>query len=279
MALVTDSSACLPGPLVAALAIRVLPITVHLPGLNRLDGDEGLDEQVYQALEADQPVKSSPPSAADYLGAIDEVRADRVVVVVPASEFTEMCHHAVLACELSGGRAVTFDSRTAAAGQALVALAGAEAAAAGEPLEQVLRTMEEASSRVDLVASLDELGPLQRSGRVPSPSLGPTRPEDARTVFRMRQGAVELLARVKSPDEALRRVHREWATGGGPGATSCAVFHADRPELARQLGDQLRRVTMVAGFSAAMGINTGRGVVGAAWLASRDEPGTAGDQP
>lgn len=274
VALVTDSSACLPAPVVAALAIRILPITVHLPGLSRSDGTEGLPAQVYQALEADQPVKSSPPSVADYLGAIDEADAEAVVVVVPASEFTDMRSHALLACELSGGRAVTVDSRTAAAGQALVVLAGAEAASSGAPLERVLRAIEEASSRVDLVASLDELGPLRRSGRVPSPSLGPARLVDARTVFRMRRGAVEPLARVGSPGAALRRIHQEWEGGGGPGATSCAVFHADCPELASQLGERLSGVTMVAGFSAAMGINTGRGVVGAAWLSSADGPVT-----
>ncbi len=267
VALVTDSSACLPARLVDSLAIRVLPITVHLPGTNRLDGAEGLPEQVYQALEADQPVKSSPPSVADYLGAIDEAGADAVVIVVPAAEFTEMRSHAMVACELSGGRAVTVDSRTAAAGQALVVLAGAEAAASGEPLERVLRSLEEASGRVDLVASVAELGPLRRSGRVPSPSLGPARSEGARTVFRMRRGAVEPLARVGTAGAALQRIRQEWAATGGPGAIQCAVFHSDCPELASQLGERLSSVTMVAGFSAAMGINTGRGVVGAAWLA------------
>ncbi len=277
VALVTDSSACLPAPLVAALAIRVLPITVHLPGMNRLDGDQGLPEQVYQALEADQPVRSSPPSVADYLGAIDQAGAEAdleaVVLVVPAAEFTDMRSHALIACDLSGGRAVAVDSRTAAAGQALVVLAGAEAAAAGESLERVLRAIEEATRRVDLVASVAELGPLRRSGRVPSPSLGPARPAEARSVFRMRRGAVEPLARVESADAALQRIHQEWRAGGGPGATSCALFHADCPELASQLGEQLRAVTMVAGFSAAMGINTGRGVVGAAWLPSPPGPG------
>ncbi len=272
VALVTDSSACLPAPLVAALAIRVLPITVHLPGSNCLDGVEGLPEQVYQALETDQPVKSSPPSVADYLGAIDEADTEAVVLVVPAAEFTEMRNHAQIACELSGGRAVAIDSRTAAAGQALVTLAGAEAAATGQPLERVLRAIEAASSRVDLVASVAELGPLRRSGRVPSPSLGPAQSEEARTVFRMRRGAVAPLARVTSTDAALHRIRQEWSTGGGPGATSCAVFHADCPELASQLGKQLTGVTVVAGFSAAMGINTGRGVVGAAWLPSASGP-------
>ncbi|MGH9064955.1 MAG: DegV family protein [Acidimicrobiales bacterium] len=269
VAVVTDSNVCLPAPLVDTLGIRVLPITVHLPGADCLDGEDALSSRVYAALDDDQPVKSSPPSVAEYLAAIEEADAGAVVVVTPAVEFTSMHTYASLACELAGRRAVAVDSRTAAAGAGLVALAGARAASEGGSLETVLRVVEEASTRVDLVASVAELRTLWRRGHVASQVLdqpgreGQARP---RTLFRFRRGAVEALDPAPSAEAALDAVWARWAGGGGPGATSCVVFHADDPELAARLEARLGSVSFVSGFSAAMGIHTGRGVVGAAWL-------------
>lgn len=270
VAIVTDSSACLPAATSGPLGIRVLPITVHLPGSDHLDGGDGLPQLVYQALDRNQPVKSSEPSMADYLDAIEEAGPGPVVVVTPAVEFTAMFGHATSACDLAGHRAVAVDSRTAAAGQGLVVRAGARVAAGGGSLDRVLRALDLASGRVDLVASLATLVPLRRSGRVPSASLvQPGRGRDARrTLFRMREGAVEPLASVRSPEAAVEAIGAEWESGGRPGADSCMVFHADCPALADQLGRRLGGVTSISEFSAAMGIHTGRGVVGAAWTSS-----------
>ena len=53
IALVADSSACLPPALAHALGIRVLPITVHLPDADYRDGVDRLARGVYRALERD----------------------------------------------------------------------------------------------------------------------------------------------------------------------------------------------------------------------------------
>lgn len=266
VALVTDSGACLPAWLADTLGIRVLPITVHLSGSDRLDGDDGLPQQVYQALDHDQPVKSSPPSAADYLAAIEDIDAAGVVVVTPAAEFTAMCSHASLACELSAGRAVMVDSRTTAAAQGLVVWAGAEVAAAGGTRKDVVRGLEAASSRVDLVGALARLGPLRSSGRVSSPGLEGEGGPGARALFRMRGGAVESLSTVASAEAALAAIQEEWSRAGASPGGRTIVFHADCPDLAGDLAGRLAGVELVTSFSAAMGIYTGRGVVGAAWL-------------
>ncbi|MGH9128980.1 MAG: DegV family protein [Acidimicrobiales bacterium] len=270
---VTDSNVCLPSTLLDTLSIGVLPITVHLPGSDHPDGGEHLSGLVYQALDDDQPVKSSPPTVSEYLEAIEGAQASSVVVVTPATEFTAMHVHACLACDLARRRAVAVDSRTATAGQGLVVLAGARAAAAGAPLEAVARIVEDAAGRVDLVASVAELQTLWHRGWVPSQVMGPplgaaAAGDGPRTLFRFKSGSVEPLDSVESAAAALEAIHERWSQGGGPGSESSVVFHADDPELAARLEMRLGAVTFVSGFSAAMGIHTGRGVVGAAWLAA-----------
>ncbi len=266
IALVTDSSACLPSGLSHALGIRVLPITVHLPDADVLDGVDRLAAGVYRALERDEPVKSSPPSVVEYFAAIEEVGARSIIVITPATEFTTMHRNARLAAEMAGPHVTVVDSRTAAAGHGLVVLAGAEAVSAGASPAEAVTTMEDASARVDLVASLENLGPIRRSGRVPSVALDVAGRLGVRPVFRMRFGAVQPLASPRDTGAALARIQREWATGGGPATDRSAIFHADCRDLAESLERHLGRVEHVVELSAAMGIHTGRRVVGVAWL-------------
>ncbi len=266
VAVVTDSSTCLPPELVDKLGLRLVPVTVHLPGTDTIDSAEQLSGRISEAVERDQYVRSSHPFITDYLAAIEESGCEEVAVVTPAMEFAGMFRNASLAAELAPRRAVVIDSRTAAAGQALVAVAGADAAASGGSLESVVEAIEAASRRVELVATLQTLGPIRRGHRVPALALQGEGFEGFRTLFRMADGTVEPLGDVAGDAAALERVAGAFRDGGGTSAERSTVFHADCPELAEQLCNLVGEVDFVSGFSAAMQLHTGPGVVGAAWL-------------
>jgi len=263
---VTDSSTCIPPDLLDSLPVRVVPIIVHLPDGDRKDGSPEVLAEVYAALEANVTVKSTSPSALDYLSAIDAAAegGNEVVLVTPAKEFTSMHQRASQAAEHSKASVAVVDSRTAASGQGLVVLEVAEAAAHGAELTHCLAVAEEAVAAVDLVATVEAVGLLRRSGRIPDEL---TAGAVSQTVFRMKQGIIEPLSREPSLEAALARLEETWKLAGGPALRRAAVFHAGRPEAARRLQRSLENVEFVSGFSAAMAIHTGPGVVGAAWLA------------
>jgi DegV family protein with EDD domain len=266
VSLVTDSSTCLPDSAVERLGIRLVPVTVQVPGAERRDDAGQLPGRISEAIEQDQLVRSAHPFITDYLAAIEDSDAGQVVVVTPAMEFAGMYRNASLATELAAKVAVAIDSRTAAAGQALVVLAGAEAAAAGAGLDEVVRVVEDASRRVDLVASLETLVPIRRSHRVPDFALRAAELEGMRSVFRMRGGAVEPLDASATTEHALQTILKEWDAGTAGRPERATVFHADCAEVATRLSELLGEVDFVSGFSPAMQVHTGRGVVGAAWL-------------
>jgi DegV family protein with EDD domain len=266
VSLVTDSSTCIPDSVVESLGIRLVPVTVHVPDSERLDEGEQLPGRISEAIERDQLVRSSHPFITDYLAAIEDSAGHEVVVVTPAMEFAGMYRNASLAAELAARGAIAIDSRTAAAGQALVVLAGAQAAADGAGLDEVVRVVEDASRRVDLVASLETLGPIRRSHRVPDLALRAAELEGMRSVFRMRRGAVEPLDSSATTTQALETIRKEWDATVGDGPERATVFHAGCPEVAERLSEMLGHVDFVSGFSAAMQVHTGRGVVGAAWI-------------
>jgi DegV family protein with EDD domain len=271
IALITDSSACVPDELLRNLDIAVVPILVQIGSEEFRNGIDLQPAKLYEALEADVPVKSSAPSPLDYLDAIEAAGDRPVVIVTPATEFTRMYRNALLGVELSGRQIPVVDSRSATAGHGLVVLAAADAREAGGNVDDVVAAAEDAATRVELVAALETLSFLRQSGRVSALTIGVANSLGVRPVFRMRQGVVERLGLPRSEDGALSRILKEWRAGGGRDGERSAVFHAGRPERAQELASRLEGDAFVTEFSAAMAIHTGPGVVGVAWVRAEGE--------
>lgn len=264
---ITDSSACVPAELVAKLGICVLPISVYLSD----DGVGGVQvpadaAELPESVTNEELAGANHPFVTEYLEAIETPGFDAAVLVTPAIEFATMYRNAGLAVTLSSRPARSVDARTAAAGQALVVLAGAEAAAAGAALDDVVAVIEDAASRVELVASLASLEPIRRSGPLLDGVLDHPELDGSRSVFRMRDGVVEPVGTATTPDEALQMMRDAFKSSTPDGAERATVFHSQSPELADQLVHLLGGVDFVSGFSVAMQIHTGGGVVGAAWI-------------
>ena len=198
VALVTDSSACLEQER-TSVPMEVVPIVIHLPdGDVRGDGPDAAG-RVYEALRHHESVKSSAPTAVEYVKAIEDTDADAVVVITPATEFTTMYRNATLAADLSDRPVAVVDSRTAAAAHGLVVERAARAAESGGSVDDVVQAAEDASARAELVAALESLEHIRRSGRVPLAALGLARHLGVRPVFRLRLGTVERLGVPRSP--------------------------------------------------------------------------------
>lgn len=269
IAVVTDASTCLPAALALALDIRILPIS----GTGELDepaGDAETGWRLPETVERAELGAANRPFVTEYLAAIEGPGVEAAVVVTPAIEFAAMFRNAALATELADRPAVAIDGRTAAAGQALVVLAGAEAARHGGNLDDVVRAIEQASHRIELVASLATLESIRRNGPLPESVLeGPVR-SGMRSVFRMRAGTVEMLGGAADAAETLDTIHAAFCESVTHGIERATVFHAGAPELAAHLAKLIGGVDFVCGFSTAMQVHTGRGVVGAAWLPKAD---------
>jgi len=265
--LITDSSACLPAEALDRYSIRVVPIIIHLPDGDLRDGMQEAADVVYAAQSKGQPVKSSAPSPVEYLAAVEETEGDPVVIT-PAIEFTAMYRNAVVAAEIAGRPVAVVDSRTAAAAHGLVVLAAAEVAASGGTPAEVVQAAEDAGRRAELVAALDRLDHLRASGRVPWVAVELAQQLGVRPVFRLHGGTVERLGVPRSVGSALRRIRREAMGRGLEDSRKSAVFHAASPQRAAELQGLLGPTDFLTEFSPSMGLHTGAGVVGVAWLRS-----------
>lgn len=294
VAVLTDSAASLPGPLAEQLGITVLPLGLVVGDRPLRDGELALDELVARLDEGVTTAGVSPGEVAAALKEqLDAPGVDAALVLTVSAAMSSTYDAARLGASLLGatgeGRVEVFDTGTAAGAQGLVVLAAAEQAAAGAPPEEVIATADRVASQVRLVATVDSLDHLARSGRVPGIAGWAGRHLGVQPLFEFRRGRILPLRPAFSGAAALDRiVDRCRATRpskpGGPGGPGrprlhVAGLHALALDRATEL---LRRVTegedgsdahsFLAAFSTVMVAHTGPGLAGLAWWWEADPP-------
>ena len=282
VAVVTDSAASLPAGALARYGIEVVPMTLVVGSAELEDGDLAPADLV--ARLGTEPVSTSAPSPGAFLRAIERL-GHRPVRVATVAARMSASHEAA---QTDGGDArgpvAVLDTRTAAGGQGLVVLAAARAAAGGASLTDTVRAAERVAGRVQLVAALENLDQLARSGRVPGVAARASRSLHLRPLFEFTDGravarrpahgrgaALERLAGACAATAPWTAAHRAGIDGGGrQPRLHGAVLHAEGAEDARELAGLVRAAApvgelFVAPFSSVMGAHTGPGVVGLAW--------------
>jgi DegV family protein with EDD domain len=255
IAIVTDSGASIPPELAAAAGITV----------------------VDQHVETfDDTVSTAAPSPGEFLRAVERTGCDEAVVLTVSSRVSGTWNAARLAAAESPIPLDVVDTETAAGAQALVVLAAAGAAAAGADRAAVRAAANEAAARVRLVAVIEGLDHLVRSGRVPGVAGWAGRMLNLKPLFEFRHGVAKPLRPAVSREAALTRIISHWRRSrnqAGPDERlHVAALHADAEAdaegLLKRVNDELERpagTALVLEFSEVMIAHTGPGLVGLAW--------------
>jgi DegV family protein with EDD domain len=269
VAVFTDSAAALPPDVAAAHGVVVIPMWVTLGGQSFHDGDLGLDELLGRL---DEGVTTSGPTPGEVLEAVAANEGDEgAVVLTIARSMSGTYDAAATAARMLGEHVRVVDTGTAAGAQGLVVLAAARQAAAGGTLAEVEAAAQRAAARVHLVATLDSLDRLAKSGRVPGAAAWAGRWLGLHPVFEFRAGHPAPLRPARSRAGALERIVGRIRNEADPTAPlHVASLHALAEDAARELLDAVRAeraVTsaFIASFSAVMVAHTGPGLVGLAW--------------
>lgn len=267
--IVTDSTAALPEEVRARWNIAVASLMLTVDGRTVSDGE--LDTAAILAAQSHSSAGPSPGSFARAIGSQDQ--GDGVVVVTVTSTLSVTHQSAVLAAKSSAGPVAVVDSRTAAGGQALVAVAAARAAQAGASLDDVVARAEQVAERVELVGALGNLDQLIRSGRVPGLAGRAGNLIGLRPMFYIHDGAVLRLRPALSDEAAHQRLLDKWRRtrpADGDAQLHLVCLHADIPERAAELMEAVTAESnpadaFISEFGQAMMINSGTGVRGLAW--------------
>ena len=170
IAIVTDSTADLPAELVQAHHIRVVPNFLVLDGESLEDGVAISREEFYTRLPAlKTPATTATPSSGVYQKIYEELFQTGIETILSLhapSRLSGIFSAASIAASAFGDRVIVLDGGQLSMGMGFQVLAMAEAIQRRETVEQILSIAKDIQSRVSLVAMLDTLEYVRRSGRV-----------------------------------------------------------------------------------------------------------------
>lgn len=270
---VTDSTAYLPSDVRERLGIPVIP-------LNVLWGEEVLKDGVdidpptfYRRLQTAKVMPTtSQPSAGEFVEffrrVADEKGTDTIVGVFISSQLSGTVASAEAAKELLPNlRIEVVDSRSTSMGQGFQAMAAAEAAQAGAPLEEVVAAAHRVRQNLYILFMVDTLEFLHRGGRIGGGKRFLGTALQIKPLLGL-DGVIEGVEQVRTKKKALARMLEimEEKAGSRP-VFRAAVVHANAPEdlhaLARDVSARLRPEELyLAEVSPVIGTHTGPGTLG-----------------
>jgi len=270
VAIVTDSTAYLPGELLRGTGIDVVPVQVIVGGRAY---DETADEagvrRVADALRAWQPVTTSRPTPERFRQAFLAAAAggsDHVVCATLSSRMSGTFESAELAAKEVDIPVHVVDTRTVGMGLGFAVLAGAEAAAAGQSAEDVASLVSRKARESTSLFYVDTLEYLRRGGRIGSARAAVGQALQVKPILQILDGEVVPLERVRTSSKAIARL-TELALASTLGrSVEIAVQHLDADERARDLAltliDYLPDTRIVeCPLGAVVGAHTGPGIV------------------
>lgn len=170
ISLVTDSTADLPAALADQYRIHVVPNLLIIDGQTLVDGKDISREEFYHRLPQ---MKTPPTTGTASSGAYQDLYqnllsqgADQVISIHVASQLSGIYNAAHVAAREFPERVVVLDSQCLSMGLGFQVLAAAEAIARRATSSEILSLLADMRLRIHLVAMLDTLEYVRRSGRV-----------------------------------------------------------------------------------------------------------------
>ena len=279
VAIVTDTTACIPKGQVEKYSITVVPIELIIDGRVYRDGIDISPSEFYALLRQAKKLPTTSGSLpGPYLEAYREAskRVSSILCITESSKFSGMFNSARIAMEmaqtaLNNVVIEVIECATAAAGMGLVALAAARAAASGKSLTEVVEVARGVMPRVSLFATLDTFHYLVKGGRVPKAAALASSLLQIKPVFTVNQGDAHTVALPRSTPSAVKRMLKlmgQRVVKGQP--LYVAVMHADALNEAVALRNRISSQfdcaeLFITEFTPVMGVHTGPGVIGVAF--------------
>ena len=276
VAVVTDSTACLPRNLIEQYGIGIVPLTFVFGDTTYTDDPDMNVQEFYHRLRTEKSIPTtSPASPGAYLEVYKTLRrqCEAILCVTVASRISGMYQAARIARDMAADTLPdtsieVLDSGTAAMAQGFVVLAAARAAAEGKSVREVIAAASAVKSEVELVAVVDTMDYLAKSGRIPKAGAWAGSLVGLKPILSIKDGRIRLKSASRSIQKAtagMVKTLRERAHSNG--SLRVSVIHADVPDMAEQLQQRVvEKVDCVeiftARFSPVMGIYTGPGVLG-----------------
>ena len=262
-ALVSDSTCDIPRELVAAHQIHVVPNILIIDGKS-IEDDENYSRRDFylQLPEMTSFPTTSTASVGTYQALYEKILGsgyDQVLSIHCSKELSGIFNAASTAANEFPGKVVIVDSRQLSLGLGFQVLEAAEAISNGMPLDSILYHLNSVRDRVRVVAMLDTLEYVRRSGRVSWALARIGAMLNLKPFLEVVDGYVLSMGQVRTRSKGISRLSDLMRSG--PGMKRLAVLHSNAEQDARSILDELApdlpNEPMVVNVTTAIGAHVG----------------------
>lgn len=275
--IVTDSTCDLPEQLVTEFDITVVPLYINVGDESYLDGIDITREQFYSRLPTFNPHPTTATPGIDmFLNAYDTLVTKgateilSIHVSISLSGTVDVAHAAAAAFKTIP--VTVFDSQQLSLGTGFLVLAAAKAARQGMSIPEITGLLRELTSRTYVIAALDTLEYLKRSGRMNGAIANFGNLLNIKPILKMHEGEATA-ERVRTRKRALNHIV-EFVRNLGP-LEQIALVHTNAPQEATYLYQNSKdlfsgnETPLSVNVTPVLGANIGPGVVGFSCIAAR----------
>lgn len=241
LGIVTDSTSDLPQHIIDEHEIEVVPAVLVVDGRAYADGQGISREEYYTRLpDMKQPPTTASPSTGDFAERFQRLfdsGCDHILSIHAAVELTAIVSVARLAAHDFRERITVLDSGSLTLGLGFQVLAAVQARLDELSLEGILDAIRSTRERSRVMAALDTMEYLRRSGRVPRTVAALGGLLRIKPIVELLNGEVKPIGAVRTTRQAGGRIYdalREF----GP-LERLAILHTNAEQRARQLLDEL----------------------------------------
>jgi DegV family protein with EDD domain len=247
VAVVTDSTACLPAGLEGRCGIRVVPLRVVAGGLVADDGPSALSGPLGAQARRGARLSTASPAPERFAAAYASAAAAGAAAVVSvhlSASLSGTVGSARLAASGAPLPVRVVDSGSLGMGLGFAALSAAEAARAGGRLGDVAAAAAARAAALRSFFVLDTLDPLSAGGRLDPSRLGGGL--TVRPLLHLADGRVEVLEKLRTASAAVRRMEEAAAEYAAGRPVDVAVVYLGPAERGRDLAGRLERLIPAA---------------------------------
>lgn len=239
--IVTDSGADIPQPFAEDLDITVVPLAVNFGEETLRDGVDLTPETFYERLVAGEHPSTTQPSPADFLAAYNAVaeEADVIISCHISGALSGTVQSATIAAREMDIPVHVIDTKSASLGIGILAVEAARMARAGRPTDEILRDLEAIVARQNVLFLVDTLEYLQRNGRIGKAQAFVGSMLNIKPLLMLEEGIVTPLERARGRRAATNRLLQRMEADRSDKPFRLGIMHADVPEEAAALRDQI----------------------------------------
>jgi DegV family protein with EDD domain len=278
VAILADSIACVPKNLVQQYGIGIIPVNFYANGKVYKDGIDVNPSEAYQIfLQDPEAFKTSAASPGDFLQAYRDLlkQGKDILCILLSSKLSVLYATACntseqIKMEFSGISVAVMDSQTAAAAEGLITLAAARVASDSKSLDEVIRVAEMVRDKVTVIAYMDTIRYIYRSGRIPKIAAVAGSMLKIKPLFGFSSGIPHFMGAVRSKKIGIKRMLEGMKEKVGTRPVHIAVMHVyaedDDIRLRDIVAKEFNCVELwLTEFSPLMGYACGTGTLGLAF--------------